>query len=273
MAGLRSSSACSIARVTSTVLAPYWPLMWIITPCRPMMVASPIFGSAPLATKATSFRRMVWPFFAESTTSPSSAGVTDWPCVWSTTRCASVSMKPAPRTPVALRAAETTSESERPAAARRSGWSWICNWRISPPKMATRATPFTPSRRGRMVQSAKVRSSMRVRVSEVRPTISVRLVAPTSGAMDGAWTPCGSWAAASDIRSETIWRARYTSIWSSKVAVTTDRPWMELERSAARLGVPFNEDSMGRVTRLSTSCEERPGASVWTTTWGGANSG
>src|SRR6185295_12828444 len=38
-------------------------------------------------------------------------------------------------------------------------------------------------------------------------------------------------------------------------------------------GVPFSAFSSGIVTRLSTSSVERPGASVWISTRGGANSG
>src|SRR6185436_9699312 len=47
----------------------------------------------------------------------------------------------------------------------------------------------------------------------------------------------------------------------------------DLDRSVLSRGVPFSAFSSGIVTRLSTSSVERPGASVWISTRGGANSG
>ncbi len=48
---------------------------------------------------------------------------------------------------------------------------------------------------------------------------------------------------------------------------------MDWERIAARPLTPAMAPSIGRVTRTSTCSGEKPGASVWMETWGGANSG
>ena len=53
----------------------------------------------------------------------------------------------------------------------------------------------------------------------------------------------------------------------------TDRPWIELDRRDSIPGKPFTATSIGWVTSTSTCSGLRPGASVWTTTEGGANSG
>ena len=50
-------------------------------------------------------------------------------------------------------------------------------------------------------------------------------------------------------------------------------PSTEFERSPAAPGIPASAASIGRVTSDSTSSVESPGASVWISTRGGANSG
>jgi hypothetical protein len=60
---------------------------------------------------------------------------------------------------------------------------------------------------------------------------------------------------------------RWNRIW------TDDRPSTDFERRVARPGTPLTTVSIGTVTRLSTSSVDRPGASVWISTIGGANSG
>ena len=74
-------------------------------------------------------------------------------------------------------------------------------------------------------------------------------------------------------RSCTSWRAPISSVPSSKIITTDDSPSTDFERSVRRPGTPFMAFSSGTVTRLSTSPVERPGASVWISTSGGANSG
>src|SRR5919106_3098336 len=60
---------------------------------------------------------------------------------------------------------------------------------------------------------------------------------------------------------------------SARMAVTTDSPWMDCERTAAIPCTPLIASSIGLVTCSSTCSGERPGASVWMDTCGGANSG
>ena len=57
--------------------------------------------------------------------------------------------KPAPRIPVAVRVALTTSWTVSPWATKRSGNSCTCSWRTSPPNKLHLATPGTASKRGR----------------------------------------------------------------------------------------------------------------------------
>ena len=52
-----------------------------------------------------------------------------------------------------------------------------------------------------------------------------------------------------------------------------DRPIEECERIWAISGMPCSDTSSGWVTSNSMSRAEKPGASVWTCTCGGANSG
>ena len=56
------------------------------------------------------------------------------------------------------------------------------------------------------------------------------------------------------------------SVPERKMAVTTDRPWIDWERIDSRLPDPLTAFSIGRVTSTSTSSGERPGVSVWMTT-------
>src|SRR6266513_3055769 len=52
-----------------------------------------------------------------------------------------------------------------------------------------------------------------------------------------------------------------------------DSPWLEVERMAAMLSAPASRPSSGRVTSASTWVASSPGASVCTSTCGGAKSG
>ena len=54
---------------------------------------------------------------------------------------------------------------------------------------------------------------------------------------------------------------------------TIDRPALEEERTVSTPAIPFTADSIGKVTRISTSSGESPSALVCTSTWGGANGG
>ena len=57
------------------------------------------------------------------------------------------------------------------------------------------------------------------------------------------------------------------------MAVTTDNPWIDSDRSDASDATPLVVASIGTVTSASTCSGARPGASVWITTCGGTKSG
>ena len=101
--------------MTSSVFAPYWLDMVSSTPGSPWISVSPYFGSGPSFTVATSFNRTAVPFVVEAMTTawPRTSGESDWPSVCSETRWFSVSMNPAPITPVETRAAFSTSVRDR----------------------------------------------------------------------------------------------------------------------------------------------------------------
>jgi hypothetical protein len=63
------------------------------------------------------------------------------------------------------------------------------------------------------------------------------------------------------------------SLPDAKTTVTTESPWIDVERSDCTPGTPLTAFSMGWVTRTSICSGVSPGASVWMPTWGGANSG
>src|SRR3972149_11032068 len=58
-----------------------------------------------------------------------------------------------------------------------------------------------------------------------------------------------------------------------KTIITVESPTEDDERTVSMPGVPFTALSIGKVISASTSSGESPGASVCTTTCGGANSG
>jgi hypothetical protein len=118
------------------------------------------------------------------------------------------SSTPAPRTPVASRAAAATSATPMPYSRSRSGSSWIWSSRTSPPNTATFDTPGVARSRGRMTQSTKVRCSISVRVADVTPTTSTVLDDEVSGVSTGGSTAAGRRPLASARRSASAWRAR-----------------------------------------------------------------
>ena len=193
--------------------------------------------------------------------------------VWMTMRWAGVSMKPAPRTPVAALAASRRSLRVRSKVASFSGLTWICSCSTSPPKTLAWATPGTARRRGFRVQSTKVRRSRPDIFSAMRPIFNKSMVDEVSGERVGARALSGSWPVRVPSFSAMAWRARWMSALSLKTAVTTLRPWMLSERTESRSEAPLTAFSTGRVTRTSTWSAERPGASVWIVTWGWTNSG
>ena len=60
---------------------------------------------------------------------------------------------------------------------------------------------------------------------------------------------------------------------ASRISTTDDKPSTDLERMVFTPGTPASALSMGTLISASTSGVDRPGASVWISTRGGANSG
>ena len=142
--GASSASAASTARVTMSVLAPYWLERFSSTPGLPMMRVSPNFGATPSVTVAKSRSRrgvaaaagagLAGATPAAGTTAAASAATSSvCPRLSMSTRWLGVSMKPPPRTPVADRTAATTSPKARSRAFSSRGSTCTCSCRSSPP--------------------------------------------------------------------------------------------------------------------------------------------
>ena len=87
------------------------------------------------------------------------------------------------------------------------------NWRTSPPIGVTCETPGIVSSRGRMVQSARSRSSMGPMAPPAGAVIATSMISPMideTGAIDGM-TRAGSCCCTWPSRSPTCWRARQMS--------------------------------------------------------------
>ena len=131
--GRSSASAASTPAAASTLLAPYCAPIIIRTPGLPSTRAALIAGSGPSTTSATSPSTTLAPPSLIRTVRATAAGVTDCPSVCRVMRWLTVSMKPAPRTPVALRPAASTSVSPMRKRTRSRGRTWMRIERTSPP--------------------------------------------------------------------------------------------------------------------------------------------
>ena len=147
--------------------------------------------------------------------------------------------------PVASPAALMTSAKVIFSSIKRAGFTWICNCSTSPPTTLTSATPGTANSSGLSCQSAKVRSSIGLVRSEVRPIFNRSIVEETSGESVGALDSLGKWPATSVIRSASSWRSTRMLEVSSNETVTTDSPWMDSERTLAKFAIPLTAASIG----------------------------
>ena len=100
-----------------------------------------------------------------------------------------------------------------------------------------------------------------------------RLVEDRGCMMKGGVAHVGRVGVTSARRSLTSCRARIRSVPGSKRSVMEDRFSTDLERMTSRSSTPARESSIGMVTCDSTSVELSPRVGVWTSTFGGANSG
>lgn len=97
-----------------------------------------------------------------------------------------------------------------------------------------------------------------------------------SGVVMGASPPsavAGSSRCMPASRSDTCWRAQYTSVPSAKSTVTSLMPYLETERTMVLCGRPSSSCSTGVETRCSTSSGVMPGTLRITLTWVGEISG
>src|SRR5215471_6376566 len=200
--GRISASAAATPFATSRVLAPNCAVMFITTPGCPMIDAPPMAGSGASMTLATSLSVTLAPPWRTSTVCAISSGESDWPSVCKTICWFGVLMKPAPRTPVAWRAAAITSFKPKPKRINWPGRTRIWIERSSPPKISTPATPGTDRRLGRIVHFAIVRSRIKDWDDEVKPAISTVPVEDVRGVRNGDWTLAGNSPTAAARRSE-----------------------------------------------------------------------
>ncbi len=83
----------------------------------------------------------------------------------------------------------------------------------------------------------------------------------------------GSREASTASRSCTTCRAAIRSVPSLRIRTTDESPSTDFDRIVLSPIVPLSEFSSGTLIRLSTSSVDSPGASVWISIKGGANSG
>ena len=105
------------------------------------------------------------------------------------------------------------------------------------------------------------------------PIFITRLVDDSGESITGGRATAGNRLASVASRSCTNCRARIRSVPSSKISTTDDNPSTDFERIVFSQGMPLSAFSSGMLIRLSTSSVDSPGASVWISTSGGANSG
>ncbi len=139
--------------------------------------------------------------------------------------------------------------------------------------MATLATPGTAISLGRMVHLASSERSICESFGDVTPIFITRLRLDNGERITGGLTTAGKRLEAIESRSATSCRATIRSVPSLKIRTTDDRPSTDFDRRIFKPVVPLSEFSSGTLTKASTSSVERPGASVWISTSGGANSG
>ena len=135
------------------------------------------------------------------------------------------------------------------------------------------ATPGTAINRGRTVHRARVVKSICESEDDDMPIFMTRLRDESGDMITGGRAAAGSVGATRARRSWTSCRAGMRSVPFSKIRTTDDKPSTDLERRTSRPGTPFMAASSGTLMSASTSELESPGASVWISTSGGANSG
>ncbi len=143
------------------------------------------------------------------------------------------------------------------------------------PQIGTFATPGTRIRRVLIFQYVVIDRSIRSSSGSVvvSPIFMTRLVADSGWIMKGGLAHVGSCGEICAMRSATCCRAVNRSVPGLKIISTDDSDSTDFERMSSSPGTPFRVCSSGIVTSCSTWFADRPKAGVWTSTFGGANSG
>ncbi len=135
------------------------------------------------------------------------------------------------------------------------------------------ATPGIDINRGRIVHLASRVRSICESVFEETPIFISRLVDDSGERITGLFAAAGSREASTASRSCTTCRAAIRSVPSLRIRTTDESPSTDFDRIVLSPIVPLSAFSSGTLIRLSTSSVESPGASVWISIRGGANSG
>ena len=184
-----------------------------------------------------------------------------------------MSTNPPPETTEASVTALTTASSVTALSRSRSGSmsTWYCRSRW--PQIATFATPGIDISRGRIVHFASRVRSIWVSVFDETPIFISRLVDESGERITGRFAAAGSRDDSTASRSCTTCRAAIRSVPSLRIRTTDESPSTDFDRIVFSPIVPLSEFSSGTLIRLSTSSVDSPGASVWISMRGGANSG
>ena len=185
-----------------------------------------------------------------------------------------VSTNPPAPTAEASVTALTTVSSVTPLVRSRSGSTstWYCRVALAPDRDVRHAgdrhqpgadRPLRQERQVHLRERLRRHADLEQPAGRRQRREDHRLPAPPPGSRD----------ASTESRSCTTCRGAIRSVPSLRIRTTDDSPSTDFDRIVFSPVVPFSAFSSGTLTRLSTSSVDSPGASVWTSTSGGANSG
>ncbi len=242
-------------------------------PSPSLITASPIGGGYHARVVATSPSRSGEPLRNATVIFARSSGDSMAAACRTAIRWLGMSTNPPPETTDESVTALTTASSVTPFSRSRSGSTstWYCRSRW--PQIATFATPGIDISRGRIVHFASRVMSICESVLDDTPIFSRRLVEDSGDRITGLFAAAGSRADSTASRSCTTCRADIRSVPSLRISTTDDSPSTDFDRIVLSPIVPLSAFSSGTLIRLSTSSVNSPGASVWISIRGGANSG
>ena len=171
--------------------------------------------------------------------------------------------------------ARRRSSDESVALRSRSGSTSTCSCRSRWPQIATLATPGTAIRRGRIVQRASVVNSICDKRFEVTPIFSTRLSEESGDSITGGRgrRPADSRPATAQPFLHELPRLPSGRVAFSKIRTTDDRPSTDFDRMRLHAGDAVERALERHADEGFHFGVDSPGASVCTSTSGGANSG